>query len=381
MSAVRPARPASLPTPDGRLGAVEIGPLDLDCGVRLPQVTIAVQRWGELNAERDNAVLALHALTGDSHATGPADEEHPSPGWWNGLIGPGLALDTDEWCVISTNSLGGCGGSTGPSSAAPDGRPWGSRFPYLSIRDQVRAEARALELLGIDRVASVMGGSMGGARALEWEITYPERVDSALILAVGARATADQIGTQTTQLEAIRRDPDWQGGDFYGTGRRPVDGLKLARRFAHLTYRTEFELDERFGNAGQLDEDPLRDGRYAVQSYLEYQADKFVARFDPGSYVILTESLNRHDVGRGRGGVEAALAGCEVPTIVAGWDSDRLYPLRLQREIAGHLAGCVELLQYESRFGHDAFLIEFDAVDAAIGKTMELARKAAAARR
>lgn len=381
MSPVRPARAASLPTPDGQAGAVEIGPLDLDCGVRLPQVTIAVQRWGELNAERDNVVLALHALTGDSHATGPADEEHPSPGWWNGLIGPGLALDTDEWCVISTNSIGGCGGSTGPSTAAPDGRPWGSRFPYLSIRDQVRAEARALELLGIDRVASVMGGSMGGARALEWEITYPERVDSALILAVGARATADQIGTQTTQLEAIRRDPDWQGGDFYGTGLRPVNGLKLARRVAHLTYRTEFELDERFGNAGQLDEDPLRDGRYAVQSYLEYQADKFVARFDPGSYVILTESLNRHDVGRGRGGVKTALAGCGVPTIVAGWDSDRLYPLRLQREIAEHLAGCVEFLQYESRFGHDAFLIEFDAVDSAIGKTMELARKAAAARR
>ncbi|GAA4808069.1 homoserine O-acetyltransferase MetX [Tomitella cavernea] len=381
MSTVHPARPASLAWPDGQSGAVEIGPLVLDCGIRLPQVTIAFQRWGALNAARDNVVLALHALTGDTHAAGPADERHASPGWWNGLIGPGLALDTDEWCVITTNSLGGCNGSTGPSSPAPDGRPWGSRFPYLSIRDQVRAESRALEELGIDRVASVMGGSMGGARALEWEVTYPEQVDSALILAVGARATADQIGTQTTQLEAIRRDPDWQGGDFYGTSLRPDTGLKLARRFAHLTYRTEFELDERFANAGQMDEDPLKDGRYAVQSYLEYQADKFVGRFDPGSYVILTESLNRHDVGRDRGGVQAALAGCTVPTIVAGWDSDRLYPLRLQAEIAEHLAGCVEFLQYESRYGHDAFLIEFDAVDAAIGKTMELARKAAAARR
>src|SRR5699024_6998558 len=166
-----------------------------------------------------------------------------------------------------------------------------------------------------------------------------------------------------------------------GIGRRPLIWLKRARRVAHVTDRTEFELDERFGNAGQLDEDPLRDGRYAVQSYLEYQADKFVARFDPGSYVILTESLNRHDVGRGRGGVEAALAGCDVPTIVAGWEWDRLDPARLPREIAEHRTGCVEFLQYESRFGHDAFLIEFDAVDAAIGKTMELARKAAAARR
>ncbi len=381
MSAVHTARPALPAPPDGRLGTVGIGPLDLDCGVRLPQVTLALQRWGELNAARDNVVLALHALTGDSHAAGPADAEHPSPGWWNGLIGPGLALDTDEWCVIAVNALGGCGGSTGPGSPAPDGRPWGSRFPYVSIRDQVRAEAALLDQLGVPRVAAVMGGSMGGARALEWEIMHPERVDSALVLAVGARATADQIGTQTTQLEAIRRDPDWQGGDYYGTGHAPESGLRLARRIAHLTYRTEAELDERFRNDGQLDEDPLRDGRYAVQSYLEYQADKLVGRFDAGSYVILTESLNRHDVGRDRGGIEAALAGCEVPTIVAGWDSDRLYPIRLQREIAQHLAGCREFIEFSSPYGHDAFLIEFDAVDSAISKTMELARKAAAARR
>lgn len=381
MSAVRPARPASLPEPDGRRGAVRIGPLELDCGVRLPEVTIALQRWGELNARRDNVVLALHALTGDSHAAGPADAGHPSPGWWDGIIGPGLPLDTNEWCVISTNALGGCGGSTGPGSPAPDGRPWGSRFPYVSIRDQVRAEARLLELLDIRTVASVMGGSMGGARALEWEIMYPERVDSALVLAVGARATADQIGTQTSQLEAIRTDPQWQGGDYYSTGRRPATGLGLARRFAHLSYRSELELDERFANEGQLDEDPLRDGRYAVQSYLEYQADKLADRFDAGTYVILTESLNRHDVGRGRGGVAAALAGCDVPTVVAGWDSDRLYPVRLQREIAEHLAGCAEFAELSSRYGHDAFLIEFDAVNGLIGRTMELARKAAAARR
>lgn len=381
MSAVHPARSASLPAPDGRPGTVRIGPLELDCGVRLPEVTIAAQRWGELNARRDNVVLALHALTGDSHAAGPADARHPSPGWWDGIIGPGLPLDTNEWCVISTNALGGCGGSTGPGSPAPDGRPWGSRFPYVSIRDQVRAEARLLEQLDVRSVASVMGGSMGGARALEWEIMYPERVDSALVLAVGARATADQIGTQTSQLEAIRTDPQWQGGDYYSTGRRPTTGLGLARRFAHLSYRSELELDERFANEGQLDEDPLRDGRYAVQSYLEYQADKLADRFDAGTYVILTESLNRHDVGRDRGGVEAALAGCEVSTVVAGWDSDRLYPVRLQREIAEHLAGCVEFAELSSRYGHDAFLIEFDAVNALIGRTMEFARKAAAARR
>lgn len=376
MSPVQAARPARLPSPDGRPGTVEIGTLTLESGAELADVSIAIQRWGELSPTRDNVVLALHALTGDTHVTGPADESHSSPGWWDGLIGPGKALDTDEWCVISTNALGGCAGSTGPSSIAPDGQPWGSRFPAVSIRDQVAAEAQALELLGIDTVAAVMGGSMGGARALEWAVTYPDRVDAALVLAVGARATADQIGTQSSQILAITGDPDWQGGDYHGTGRFPAAGLGLARRFAHLAYRAEFELDNRFANNGQEDEDPRNGGRFAVQSYLEHQANKLVARFDAASYVILTESLNWHDVGRGRGGVDAALAGCAVPTIVGGFDSDRLYPVRLQEELAAGLGNCVALRIVETRDGHDAFLTEFDAVGKLMAETMALARAA-----
>lgn len=365
-----------MPSPDGQLGTVNIGAFTFENGAELADVSIAIQRWGELSPTRDNVVLALHALTGDTHVTGPADEAHSSAGWWNGLIGPGKAIDTDEWCVVSTNALGGCGGSTGPSSLAPDGQPWGSRFPAVSIRDQVAAEAKALELLGIASVAAVMGGSMGGARALEWAVTYPDRVDSALVLAVGARATADQIGTQSSQILAITNDPNWQGGDYHCTDRSPAAGLGLARRFAHLAYRAEHELDSRFGNGGQGDENPRAGGRYAVQSYLEHQADKLVARFDAASYVTLTQSLNLHDVGRGRGGVDAALAGCTVPTIVGGFDSDRLYPVRLQRELAAGLGNCVALRIVETRDGHDAFLTEFDTVGQLMAETMALARAA-----
>ena len=199
---------------------------------------------------------------------------------------------------------------------------------------------------------------MGGMRALEWEVGHPQRVAAALILATGARATADQIGTQTTQIAAIMSDPNWQGGDYYGTGRAPTAGLGIARRIAHLTYRTDFELDHRFENHPQGDEDPLNGGRYAVQSYLEHQADKLIARFDPATYVLLTEAMNRHDVGRGRGGIAAALQATPVPTIVGGIDSDRLYPLRTQQEIADLLPGCAGLEVMMSKDGHDAFLTE-----------------------
>jgi homoserine O-acetyltransferase/O-succinyltransferase len=369
----RPTGPA-LPAPDGTLGHISIGDLRLESGEVIPDVTLAVQRWGELSPTRDNLVLVEHALTGDSHVTGPAGPNHPSPGWWEGMVGSGQPLDTDEWCVLATNVLGGCRGTTGPQSPAPDGEPWGSRFPLISIRDQVAAEIALADVLGIERLASVVGGSMGGMRVLEWMITVPERVGSALVLAVGPRATADQIGTQTIQIAVIQADPDWQGGDYHGTGRTPTTGLGIARRMAHLTYRTDFELDNRFENSAQGSEDPTRGGRYAVQSYLDHQADKLIARFDPSTYVLLTEALNRHDVGRGRGGVAAALAATPVPTVVAGIDSDRLYPLRTVREIADGLPGCEGLEVIASKDGHDGFLTEEVPVAKLVGRTMELAR-------
>jgi homoserine O-acetyltransferase/O-succinyltransferase len=366
-------RTCTLPA-DGEIGVVDIGPLTLESGAVIDDVSIAVQRWGELSATRDNVVVVLHALTGDSHITGPEGPGHPTPGWWDGVAGPGAPIDTNRWCAISTNVLGGCRGSTGPSSLARDGKPWGSRFPLVSVRDQVCADLKALRALGISQVAAVVGGSMGGARALEWVIGHPDSVRSALVLAVGARATADQIGTQSTQIAAIKADPNWQGGDYHDTGRTPEAGLQIARRFAHLTYRGEAELDSRFANETQGNTaDPLAGGRYAVQSYLEYQGEKLVARFDAGSYVILSESLSSHDVGRGRGGVAAALESCQVPVIVGGITSDRLYPLRLQQEVADLLPGCSGLNVVESVYGHDGFLIESDTVGALIRQTLDMA--------
>ena len=349
--------------PEGEVGVVDIGPLTLESGDVIDDVSIAVQRWGELSPARDNVVVVLHALTGDSSI----------PGWWDGIAGPGAPIDTDRWCAVATNVLGGCRGSTGPSSLARDGRPWGSRFPTITIRDQVDADVAALQALGITEVAAVVGGSMGGARALEWMVGYPDRVRAALVLAVGARATADQIGTQSNQVAAIISDPNWHGGDYYDTGRAPESGLQLARRFAHLTYRGETELDTRFGNDAQGDERPLDGGRYAVQSYLEHQGDKLIRRFDAGSYVTLTDALSSHDVGRGRGGIAAALRSCPVPVVVGGIRSDRLYPMRLQEELADLLPGCDGLQVVESIHGHDGFLIETEAVGQLIRQTLALA--------
>ncbi len=363
--------------PAGRRFA-DIGSLVLEFGGALPDVTLAYETYGQLSAERDNAILLLHALTGDAHAAGEAGPGQPSAGWWDALIGPGRALDTDRYLIVSANVLGGCQGSTGPASMAPDGRPWGSRWPRISVRDQVEAEHRLATILGIDRFVCVIGGSMGGMRALEWLLQYPQSVGSALLLATGAAATADQIATQTAQIQAITGDPAWRGGDYYDTTEGPVRGLALARRFAHLTYRSEAELDFRFGRNPQGDEEPLwpcvtgrhpEAGRYAIQSYLDHHADKLLRRFDAGTYVCLSDVMNTHDAGRGRGGVAAALATVTAPVTVVGIDSDRLYPLRLQQELA-LLIPTADLVTLASPYGHDGFLIEVEAVAAAIEHTL-----------
>jgi homoserine O-acetyltransferase len=361
--------------PDGAQQRAQLGPVALDRGGQLADVVLSFRRWGKPTAALDNVVLVLHALTGDDNVAGADEPDGRRPGWWDGTVGRGAVLDTRRWCVIAANVLGGCSGSTGPSSPGPDGKAWGSRFPRITVRDQVRAEAALADALGVERFASVIGGSMGGARALEWLVGYPRRTASGLVLAVGARASADQIGTQTAQIQAIQADPDWHGGDYYSTGRIPLAGMGIARRFAHLTYRSETELDERFRNEPQNDEEPLWRGRYAVTSYLDHQASKLATRFDPGSYVALSDSLNHHDVGRGRGGIEAALGGCGVPAVVAGIDSDRLYPLHQQEKIAKHLAGSSPLRVIHSKYGHDGFLVETEAVGEVIAETLALAER------
>ncbi|MET3962989.1 homoserine O-acetyltransferase [Marmoricola sp. OAE513] len=328
-------------------------------GGTIDELEIAFRTWGTpVPARRPrNAVLVLHALTGDADAAT----------WWNQVVGPGKPLDTDHWYVVSANVLGGCSGSTGPATLAGDGRPWGSRFPAITIRDQVRAERRLADHLGIDRFAAVLGGSMGGMRALEWGLSYPDRVGALLVLATSAAASADQLGTQSTQVAAITGDPHWQGGDYDRAGETPAYGLGIARRIAHLTYRSATELDLRFGR------DQRDDEMFQVVSYLEHQADKLVGRFDAGSYVALTRAMDFHDVGRERGGVGAALARLRVPTVVAGVDSDRLYPLHQQRELATAIPTAGPLRVITSTYGHDGFLVEAGQVGAVVRETLDLA--------
>jgi homoserine O-acetyltransferase len=350
---------------------VDIGSLRFEAGGALPQVRIAYETWGTLNAARDNAILVEHALTGDSHVTGPAGAGHPTQGWWDGLIGSGSPLDTDHWFIVSSNVIGGCQGTTGPSSQAPDGRPWGSRFPFVTVRDQVAAEVALARELGISVWAAVLGGSMGGMRALEWAVTYPERVRRCIVLACSAYASAEQIAWCQPQLLAIRQDPDFVGGDYYGRPRGPDRGLGLARRIAHVTYRSEPELDTRFGRQVQGEEQPLGGGgRFAVESYLDHQADKLAARFDANSYVVLTESMNSHDVGRARGGVQAALERVRADLVVVAVDSDRLYPPRLSHEISQASASSGPTHVITSEHGHDGFLLEIGQVGQIVRETL-----------
>ena len=360
----------------GRRRFTDLGPFALELGGSLPEVRVAYETFGMLDPGGGNAVLVLHALTGDSHVAGSDGPGHRTPGWWDGLVGAGKLLDTGRWFVVCPNVLGGCQGTTGPASLAPDGRPWGSRFPRLTVRDQVAVEVALADGLGIERWAAVIGGSMGGMRVLEWAVMAPERVGVAIALAVGAAATADQIGLCAAQVSAIRSDPRFRGGDYYDArpGEGPHVGLGLARRIAHLSYRSEAELEIRFGREEQPGEDPLSGGRYAVESYLDHQADKLARRFDANTYVALTEAMNTHDVGRDRGGTAAVLENVRVPMVVGGVYSDRLYPLRLQREIAEFVPTCDGVRVVHAPYGHDSFLIEVDGVGVLVQEALERSR-------
>ena len=346
--------------PEGTVQYLNIGSLALESGATLPAVTLAYETWGTLNPDASNAVLIEHALTGDTHVTRGAGGE---PGWWEQLAGPGAPVDTDRYFVVSVNILGGCYGSTGPSTAAPDGRPWGARFPLVTLRDSTAAEARLADALGIGSWYAVLGGSLGGARALEWAVSYPARVQRCAVISVGASSTAEQIAFAQAQTLAIRQDPCFNGGDYYD-GPGPHAGLALARRIAHITYRSAAELDERFGRNAQEAEAPLAAGslagrgRYQVESYLDHQGNKLVRRFDANSYIAITETLMSHDVARGRGSLKQALAATSAEFFVAAVDSDRLYFPSQSRELAEALPGDVPVHIIEAPIGHDGFLTE-----------------------
>ena len=351
--------------PGSRLFA-DLGDLVLESGTVLPDLRLAYETWGTFDGS--NAVLILHALTGDSHVVGPAGEGHASTGWWDGLVGPGKAIDTDRLFVVAANILGGCQGSTGPSSPAPDGEPWGGAFPYVTVRDQVHAEAALADTLGVNRWFGVIGGSAGGTRAIEWAVEWPQRVERLFLLATTAAASAEQIALSATQADAIRADPCFAAGDYYNGPAGPLSGLDLARRIAHISYRSEPELADRFGRSPQGDEVIGGGGRYAVESYLQHHGAKLLNRFDANSYIVLSEAMNSHDVGRGRGGLEAALSRVTAQTLVAGIDSDRLYPLAQQQKLAESIRTSGPLEIVKSPHGHDGFLIEIEQVG-------ELARK------
>jgi homoserine O-acetyltransferase/O-succinyltransferase len=360
--------------PAGRRQFVRLdGPLALEAGGSLAEVDVAYETWGELAPDAGNAVLVLHALTGDSHATGPAGPGHLQAGWWDGMIGPGAPLDTDRLFVVCPNVLGGCQGTTGPASDAPGGgAPYGSRFPRITIRDQVAVEAALADRLDIECWHTVVGGSMGGMRVLEWAAGLPSRVARAVIVSVGAYATAEQIGLCSVQIRAIRADPKWRGGDYYDAepGDGPHTGLEIARGIGHISYRSELELHERFDRGPQGNEQPFDGGRYAVESYLEFHGERLVRRFDANTYIVLSEAMNHHDVGRGRDGIAAALARVEADVTIAGMSSDRLYPLRLQHQLAELIPTAHGVEVVETIRGHDGFLVEADAVGAIIRRAV-----------
>ena len=370
--------------PAGGRQFVDIGALDLEAGGHLPGVRIAYETWGELSPARDNAILVLHALTGDSHLVGASGPGHPTAGWWSGIVGPGLALDTDRWFVVAPNMLGGCQGSTGPASLAPDGAEWGPRFPYLTIRDQVAAQVAFSDTLGIDTWAAIVGGSMGGMHVLEWGIGAAERVRALAVLAAPPVTSADQIALNSVQIEAIRTDPLFRAGDYYDAeaGDGPSRGLALARRMALLNYRSGSELNLRFERSWQSGITPLgSNGRFAVESYLDFHGNKFTRRFDANSYITVVEAMNSHDVGRDRGGVAAALGRITARTLVLGIDSDRLFPVDGQRVIAAGLAAGrgigpedgagTDPVVLHSGYGHDGFLIENEAIGAQLRRLLD----------
>ncbi|MFP3942547.1 MAG: homoserine O-acetyltransferase [Alphaproteobacteria bacterium] len=339
-------------------------PLRLDSGANLAPLTVAVRTFGRLNAERSNAVLICHALTGDQHAAGI----HPAtgkPGWWHRVVGPGRPIDTDRFFVICQNVIGGCMGSTGPASENPEtGAPHGLEFPVITIADMVRAQARALDALGIERLLCVAGGSMGGMQALQWAAAFPGRVVSCLPIATAARHTPQNIAFHEVGRQAIMADPDWRGGAYALAGTRPRKGLAVARMAAHVTYLSEAALHRKFGRNLQ-DREGLSfgfDADFQVESYLRHQGSTFVDRFDANSYLYITRAMDYFDLAADHGGL-LAHAFRDTPTrfCVLSFTSDWLFPGAESRKIVHALnaaAADVSFAEIDSDKGHDAFLLE-----------------------
>lgn len=349
---------------------VQFPELPLDCGETLTGVQTAYESWGTLDEDRANAVLILHAFTGDAHAAGIDNEG--KPGWWANMIGPGKAFDTDKYFVFCANVLGGCKGATGPSSINPNtGKPWGLRFPGITIGDMVRLQRLLVDHLGIKKLLAVSGGSMGGMQALQWAVDYPDRVEACIPIATTARHSAQQIAFNETGRQAIVADPDFNNGDFYES-KPPARGLAVARMVGHITYMSDESMREKFGRR-------LRDREsfsfgfdidFEVESYLRYRGSQFVNRFDANSYLYITKAMDYFDLTAGKPSLGAALEHADCRFLVISFTSDWLYPSYQSLEIANALRARnhdVTYCELSSTYGHDAFLVD-------VGEQAEIVR-------
>ncbi|MGI6454226.1 MAG: homoserine O-acetyltransferase MetX [bacterium] len=337
--------------------------LVLDSGKKLGPITIAYETYGTLNEHKDNVILVLHALTGDHHAAGYYSWEDRKPGWWDLFIGPGKAFDTNKYFIICTNCIGGCRGSTGPCSINPEtGKPYGLSFPFFTVRDIVRAQKKLLDWLGIERLLCVAGGSMGGMQALQWVVSYPEMVVSAIPIATTANHSAQNIAMNEVGRQAIIADPNWNHGDYYDK-EPPIRGLALARMVGHISYLSDKSMHEKFGRRLQEREKFSYDiiSEFQVESYLQYQGTTFTQRFDANSYLYLTKALDYFDLSEGYNSLEEALAHVKSKFLILSFSSDWLYPPYQSREIVKALKRNgvnVSYCEIKSDYGHDAFLLE-----------------------
>ncbi len=369
---------------DDRFGLHRIvtlpGPLKLDGGGVLAPVELAYESYGTLNADASNAILICHALTGDQHVA----SNHPitgKAGWWARMVGPGKPIDTDRFCVIAVNAIGGCMGSSGPETLADDGRPYAMRFPVVTISDMARSQALLLDHLGIRRLHAVVGGSMGGMQALSWAAHFPDRVAAALIIASTAKHSAQNIAFHEVGRQAIMADPNWRSGDYYGDAKTPPKspdaGLAVARMAAHITYLSEQGLTEKFGRRLQSREAKTFgfDADFQVESYLRHQGLSFTDRFDANSYLYITRAIDYFDLAEEFGG-HLANAFKRSPTrfAIVSFDTDWLYPTHESKAIAHALnaAGApVSFVELTSPYGHDAFLLDTSGFDRVVRGFLE----------
>ena len=335
--------------------------MPLESGEKLGPISIAFETYGELNAAKSNAILVCHGFSGDSHAAG-SKEGDKGPGWWDGMIGPGRAFDTDKYYVIASNCIGSCMGSTGPASINPKtGKPLGLDFPLITIRDMVEAQRHLIDALGIGKLLSVSGGSMGGMQALQWLAAYPERVRSIIPIATAAKHSPHQIAFNEVERQAIMADPAWKNGAYYG-GPLPESGLGLARAIGHITFMSDKSMDAKFGRDLKSDKEPFKfTPEFQVEGYLRYRGNEFVKRFDANSYLYLTKAMDFFDLS-GEKPLHEVFRGCGARVLLVSYTSDWLYPSYHSQTIARAMKAAgvdVTYIEVESDYGHDAFLVEF----------------------